>query len=122
MPRIFYYYLKQMQARTPMIVVLDQVKPSAALIEWYGDKSCIKVHRTKSNPIFLPAKSCIRFMYKDGESRNGGSHESENHQATEARLMIVMLAAMSVVQPKSALRDVRKFTYAVTDRNTAAVL
>ena len=65
-----FYYLKQMQARTPMVVVLDQGETIRGVIEWY-DKNCIKVHRT-NEPNLLLMKSCIRFMYKDGESRNGG--------------------------------------------------
>jgi host factor-I protein len=73
-----FYYLKQMQSRTPMIVVLDQGEVLRGVIEWY-DKTCIKVHRT-NEPNLLVMKACIRYMYKDGESKNGGSHEPENHQ------------------------------------------
>ena len=80
-----FYYLKQMQARTPMVVVLDQGETIRGVIEWY-DKNCIKVHRT-NEPNLLVMKSCIRFMYKDGESRNGGKHEGESppseHQVSE---------------------------------------
>lgn len=65
-----FYYLKQMQARTPMVVVLDQGETIHGVIEWY-DKSCIKVHRAKE-PNLLIMKSCIRFMYKESESKNGG--------------------------------------------------
>ena len=61
-----------------MVVVLDQGETIRGVIEWY-DKNCIKVHRT-NEPNLLVMKSCIRFMYKDGESRNGGNHEAENHQ------------------------------------------
>lgn len=65
-----------------MIVVLDQGETIRGIIEWY-DKTCIKVHRT-NEPNLLVMKSCIRFMYKDGETRNGGSHDSEHHEAAEA--------------------------------------
>ncbi|MGA2985749.1 MAG: hypothetical protein ABSG32_18215 [Terriglobia bacterium] len=76
-----FYYLKQMQARTPMVVVLDQGETIRGVIEWY-DKSCIKVHRS-NEPNLLVMKSCIRFMYKDGESRNGANHEGDNHHTQE---------------------------------------
>jgi host factor-I protein len=65
-----FYYLKQMQARTPMVVVLDQGETIHGVIEWY-DKRCIKVHRP-NEPNLLIMKSCIRYMYKAADSRNGG--------------------------------------------------
>lgn len=65
-----FYYLKQMQARTPMVVVLDDGEKIHGVIEWY-DKSCIKVHRAKE-PNLLIMKSCIRYMYKDADGRGGG--------------------------------------------------
>jgi hypothetical protein len=70
-----FYYLKQMQGRTPMVVVLDQGETIRGVIEWY-DRNCIKVHRS-NEPNLLIMKSCIRFMYKDGESKNGSGHEVE---------------------------------------------
>jgi len=69
-----------MQGRTPMVVVLDQGETIRGVIEWY-DKNCIKVHRP-NEPNLLIMKSCIRFMYKDGESRNGPNNEG-NHQHTQ---------------------------------------
>ena len=65
-----FYYIKQMQGRTPMVVVLDQGEIIRGVIEWY-DRSCIKVHRPK-DPNLLIMKSCIRYMYKDNESKSGG--------------------------------------------------
>lgn len=76
-----FYYLKQMQARTPMVVVLDQGETIRGVIEWY-DKSCIKVHRA-NEPNLLIMKSCIRFMYKEGENRNGSGQESDLQQPLE---------------------------------------
>jgi host factor-I protein len=64
-----FYYLKQMQGRTPMVVVLDDGEKIHGVIEWY-DKHCIKVHRT-NEPNLLIMKSCIRYIYKDGESKTG---------------------------------------------------
>src|ERR1035437_8925834 len=71
-----FYYVKQMQARTPVVVVLDQGEIIRGVIEWY-DKTCIKVHRP-SEPNLLIMKSCIRYMYKDGESKNGGNSDGDN--------------------------------------------
>jgi len=65
-----------------MVVVLDQGETIRGVIEWY-DKNCIKVHRA-NEPNLLIMKSCIRFMYKDGESHNGGNTEEENHYPQEA--------------------------------------
>jgi host factor-I protein len=65
-----FYYLKQMQGRTPMVVVLDTGETIHGVIEWY-DKNCIKVHRAKE-PNLLIMKSCIRYMYKQSENKNGG--------------------------------------------------
>jgi sRNA-binding regulator protein Hfq len=65
-----FYYIKQMQARTPMVVVLDQGEQVRGVIEWY-DKDCIKVHRA-NEPNLLIMKTCIRYMYKQAEGKNGG--------------------------------------------------
>ncbi len=65
-----FYYLKQMQSRTPMVVVLDNGETIHGVIEWY-DKNCIKVHRA-NEPNLLIMKSVIRYIYKESESKNGG--------------------------------------------------
>jgi len=66
-----FYYIKQMQARTPMVVVLDTGEAIRGVIEWY-DKSCIKVHRV-GEPNLLIMKSAIRYMHKQSEAKNGGN-------------------------------------------------
>jgi host factor-I protein len=70
-----FYYVKQMQARTPMVVVLDQGETIRGVIEWY-DRNCIKVHRLHE-PNLLIMKSCIRYMYKDAESRGAGGNGNQ---------------------------------------------
>ncbi len=65
-----FYYVKQMQARTPMVVVLESGESIRGVIEWY-DKSCIKIHRA-NEPNVLVMKSAIRYMHKDDNARNGG--------------------------------------------------
>ena len=66
-----FYYLKQMQARTPMVVVLDGGESIRGVIEWY-DKNCIKVHRP-NEPNLLIMKTSVRYMYKDHEAREPGN-------------------------------------------------
>jgi len=69
-----FYYVKQMQARTPMVVVLDSGETIRGVIEWY-DKNCIKVHRA-GEPNLLIFKSCIRYLYKQSDSKNGSGENS----------------------------------------------
>ena len=59
-----FYYVKQMQAKTPMVFVLRDGETLHGIIEWY-DKSCLKVNRTEG-PNLLLYKPNIKYMYKDG--------------------------------------------------------
>ena len=58
-----FYYVKQMQARTPMVVVLDTGEQIRGVIEWY-DRCCLKVNRTEG-PNILLYKPAIKYMYKE---------------------------------------------------------
>jgi len=60
-----FYYLKQMNSRTPMVVVLDNGEQLRGHIEWY-DRGCIKVHRAEG-PNLLVFKHGIRYLYKQEE-------------------------------------------------------
>jgi sRNA-binding regulator protein Hfq len=61
-----FYYQKQMQSKTPMVIVLQDGEQIHGIIEWY-DKSCIKVTRgTQSN--LLIYKPSIKYMYKEAEA------------------------------------------------------
>ncbi len=72
-----FYYVKQMQARTPMVVVLQDGEQVRGVIEWY-DKSCIKVNRI-GEPNLLIYKPNIKYMYKEQEaSRSVGSGNGAN--------------------------------------------
>ena len=62
-----FYYLKQMNTQTPMIVVLDDGERLEGHIEWY-DRNCLKVHRL-SGPNLLVFKHCIRYLYKEEEEQ-----------------------------------------------------
>ena len=57
-----FYYLKQMQGRTPMIFVLGDGETLQGVIEWY-DKTCLKVNR-EGAPNLLIFKPNIKYMYK----------------------------------------------------------
>ena len=59
-----FYYVKQMQAKTPMVFVLRDGETLHGAIEWY-DKCCLKVNRTEG-PNLLLYKACIKYMYKEG--------------------------------------------------------
>ena len=60
-----FYYVKQMQAKTPMVIVLTDGEILHGVIEWY-DRTCIKVHRT-GEPNLLLYKSSIKYLYKENE-------------------------------------------------------
>jgi sRNA-binding regulator protein Hfq len=59
-----FYYVKQMQAKTPMVFVLRDGETLHGVIEWY-DKCCLKVNRT-GEPNILLYKPAIKYMYKEG--------------------------------------------------------
>jgi host factor-I protein len=62
-----FYYQKQMQAKTPMVIVLQDGDSMHGIIEWY-DKNCIKVNRN-GQPNVLIYKTAIKYMYKVSEER-----------------------------------------------------
>ena len=62
-----FYYLKQMAAKTPMVVVLVDGEELHGWIEWY-DKSAIKFNRHDGPNLLLP-KHSIRYMFKEEELR-----------------------------------------------------
>jgi len=57
-----FYYLKQMQSKTPMSLVLRDGEVLKGVIEWY-DKDCLKVNR-EGAPNLLVFKSNIKYMHK----------------------------------------------------------
>ncbi len=65
-----FYYLKQMNAKTPMVVVLTDGEEVHGVIEWY-DRTCIKINR-EGAPNLLVLKHCIKYMYK--KERGPGPH------------------------------------------------
>ena len=66
-----FYYLKQMNGRTPMVIVLTDGEELRGVIEWY-DKGAIKVNRVGA-PNLLVMKRAVKYMYKAEEL--GGMRE-----------------------------------------------
>ena len=62
-----FYYLKQMNSKTPMVVVLKDGEELRGVIEWY-DRTCIKVNRLGA-PNLMVMKDCIKYMYKEEDLR-----------------------------------------------------
>ena len=62
-----FYYQKQMQGKTPMVIVLRDGEEVHGVIEWY-DKNCLKVNRT-SEPNVDIYKPAIKYMYKEAEGK-----------------------------------------------------
>lgn len=63
-----FYYLKQMNNKTPMVLVLDNDEKLYGHIEWY-DRSCLKVHR-EDGPNLLIFKHAIKYLYKEEEEED----------------------------------------------------
>jgi host factor-I protein len=63
-----FYYQKQMQARTQMVIVLRDGEEVHGIIEWY-DRNCIKVNRDSGEPNLMIYKPAIKYMYKEGENQ-----------------------------------------------------
>jgi host factor-I protein len=66
-----FYYLKQMNLRTPMVIVLTDGEEIRGCIEWY-DKTCLKVNR-EGAPNVLIQKHVIKYVFKQEELTSPGS-------------------------------------------------
>ena len=60
-----FYYLKQMQTKTPVVIVLQNDEKLRGTIEWY-DKHCLKINRIKEPNLLVP-KHNIKYIYKQDE-------------------------------------------------------
>jgi host factor-I protein len=61
-----FYYQKQMQSKTPMVIVLRDGEEVHGVIEWY-DKTCLKVVREDGRPNLMIYKPAIKYMFKEEE-------------------------------------------------------
>ena len=57
-----FYYLKQMNSRTPMVIVMNDGEEIRGWIEWY-DRTCLKVNR-EGAPNLLIQKHWIKYVFK----------------------------------------------------------
>ena len=57
-----FYFSKQMQSKTNMVVVLTDGERLEGVVEWY-DRNCIKLNRV-GDPNLLLYKHCIKYLYK----------------------------------------------------------
>ncbi len=62
-----FYYLKQMQSRTQIVVRLLDGEELRGWIEWY-DKDVIKLNREHAPNLIVP-KHAIKYLYKEEEER-----------------------------------------------------
>jgi len=69
-----YYYLKQMNKKTPMAVVLADGETIEGYVEWY-DRNCIKLNRDDA-PNLLVFKNNIKYLYKLDEKKESQSPPS----------------------------------------------
>jgi len=60
-----FYYLKQMNSKTPMVIVMTDGEEIRGWIEWY-DRTCLKVNR-EGAPNLLIQKHCIKYLFKQEE-------------------------------------------------------
>ena len=60
-----FYWIKQMQSRTPMAIVLESGETLRGIVEWY-DRDCIKLTR-QGSPNLMIFKRTIKYAHKDGE-------------------------------------------------------
>ena len=60
-----YYYKKQIDAHTPMVLVLQDGEEIEGTIEWY-DRGALKINR-RSAPNLLVLKRHIKYIYKAEE-------------------------------------------------------
>jgi len=71
-----FYYLKQMAAKTPMVLVLENGDELRGWIEWY-DKGALKLNRA-DGPNLLILKHSIRYMFKEEELRRRPARRGED--------------------------------------------
>jgi sRNA-binding regulator protein Hfq len=76
-----FYYLKQMNSKTPMVVVLQDGEEIRGIIEWY-DKNCLKVNRA-DRPNLLLLKHNIKYLYKESEETNPSSSDHDGHDGRD---------------------------------------
>ena len=80
-----YYYKKQIDAHTQMIIVLQDGEEIEGTIEWY-DRGALKINR-RSLPNLLVLKRNIKYMYK-AEERTSKVDSDHRHEEDEAETAV----------------------------------
>ena len=62
-----FYFKKQMDNKTRMVLVLKDGEEIRGTIEWY-DRAALKVHRS-DGPNILLMKDTVKYMYKENEDK-----------------------------------------------------
>lgn len=75
-----FYYLKQMQNQTPMVLVLADGEVLHGVIEWY-DKACLKLNRDNGANLVI-YKDSIKYLYKASD-KGAKSETSVNGAAAD---------------------------------------
>lgn len=78
-----YYYLKQMNKKTHVAIVLVDGETIDGFIEWY-DRNCIKLNRIKA-PNLLIYKRSIKYLYKLEEGENEEAAEKKGSPKSAAK-------------------------------------
>jgi RNA chaperone Hfq len=60
-----FYYQKQIQTKTPLVIVLQDGEALHGVLEWY-DKACVKLTRPGQSNLLI-YKRAIRYIYKESE-------------------------------------------------------
>lgn len=80
-----FYYLKQMNNRTQMKIILTDGEVLDGHIEWY-DKYCIKVNRDEG-PNLLVMKTSIKYLYKKNEEDEDKYKEAHGEKTEDEYMM-----------------------------------
>lgn len=72
-----FYYKKQMDAHTLMVIVLQDGEEVEGTIEWY-DRSALKINRRDAPNVML-LKHNIKYMFK-AEDRDGGGDDDDEDE------------------------------------------
>jgi len=62
-----FYYMKQMNNKTHMVLVLNDGEEVHGVIEWY-DRNCIKINRQNAPNLLIP-KHSIKYMHKEEDAK-----------------------------------------------------
>ena len=77
-----FYFVKQMQNQTPMVLVLTDGEEVHGTIEWY-DRACVKVRRGDDANLLI-YKDSIKYLYKAEEIPTPGPQETAPQEAAQS--------------------------------------